>query len=95
MELIPDELRRAHEDSDVVFFCGAGVSVPAGLPSFNRLVEDTLMRFVPNETQEPVPGRAYKTNQLDQALGILEDHVRGGIRGVRDGRVFSRPTRNS
>ena len=36
---IPDALLQAHEDGRVVFFCGAGISYPAGLPGFKGLVE--------------------------------------------------------
>lgn len=36
---IPDELLQAHEEGRVVFFCGAGISYPAGLPGFKGLVE--------------------------------------------------------
>src|SRR5207248_9492936 len=36
---IPDALLQAHEEGRVVFFCGAGISYPAGLPGFKGLVE--------------------------------------------------------
>ena len=34
---IPETLLQAHEDGRVVFFCGAGISFPAGLPGFGGL----------------------------------------------------------
>ena len=37
---IPDALLQAHEEGHVVFFCGAGISYPAGLPDFKGLVEE-------------------------------------------------------
>ena len=37
---IPDALLQAHEEGRVVFFCGAGISYPAGLPGFKGLVEE-------------------------------------------------------
>ena len=41
---VPDRLVEFHEDGKVVFFCGAGISYPAGLPGFEgltrRLFED-------------------------------------------------------
>lgn len=37
---IPDALLQAHEEGRVIFFCGAGISYPAGLPGFKGLVED-------------------------------------------------------
>ena len=36
---IPDELLEARDRGNVVFLCGAGVSMPAGMPSFRRLTE--------------------------------------------------------
>ncbi len=36
---IPDALLQAHEEGRVVFFCGAGISYPAGLRDFKWLVE--------------------------------------------------------
>jgi NAD-dependent SIR2 family protein deacetylase len=35
---IPIEVLQALEDGELVFFCGAGVSKPAGLPLFGELV---------------------------------------------------------
>ena len=35
---IPDALLQAHEAGRVAFFCGAGISYPAGLPGFEGLV---------------------------------------------------------
>ncbi|MGE3778000.1 MAG: hypothetical protein AB7F89_12500 [Pirellulaceae bacterium] len=37
---IPDALLQAHEDGRVVFFYGAGISFPAGLPGFKGLVDE-------------------------------------------------------
>ena len=34
---IPDTLLKERDLGNVVFFCGAGVSVPAGLPNFTDL----------------------------------------------------------
>lgn len=38
---IPDDLVLAHEEGNVVFFCGAGISYDAGLPLFKELVAKT------------------------------------------------------
>jgi NAD-dependent SIR2 family protein deacetylase len=35
---VPEVLLQAHEEGRVVFFCGAGISYPAGLPVFKNLV---------------------------------------------------------
>ncbi|MCC3306204.1 hypothetical protein [Sneathiella sp. HT1-7] len=82
---IPDELRRAHEDGEVVFFCGAGVSVPAGLKSFKGLTEAVLMELFGSkysckpETPEAAAWLAFDEARYDEALNILE-HPRAGIK---------------
>ena len=38
---IPDNLVLKHEEGNVVFFCGAGISYDAGIPLFKDLVEKT------------------------------------------------------
>ena len=43
---IPDELLQAHEDGRVVFFCGAGISIPAKLPDFENLVDSIYKKLV-------------------------------------------------
>ena len=45
---IPDALLQAHEEGRVVFFCGAGISYPAGLPGFKGLVEQIYDLTSPN-----------------------------------------------
>src|SRR5690348_14683036 len=37
--IIPQSLLELRDSGEVVFFCGAGVSIPAGFPSFLRLTE--------------------------------------------------------
>jgi hypothetical protein len=36
---IPDEVVQDLEDDQLILFCGAGISIQAGLPSFGGLVE--------------------------------------------------------
>ncbi len=85
MALIPEELRQAHEDRKVVFFCGAGVSMPAGLPSFKDLVERVLESLCPSRRKDPLPWKAFDDNRFDEALDILERRTRGGYgREVRE-----------
>src|SRR5581483_11335566 len=38
---VPDELVQGFEDDRVVLFCGAGISMDAGLPSYTGLVRET------------------------------------------------------
>lgn len=42
---IPGTLIEARELGEVVFFCGAGVSAPAGLPDFDVLANDLLVKL--------------------------------------------------
>lgn len=39
---LPDELLEARDRGEVVFICGAGVSMPAGLPSFLKLAQQVV-----------------------------------------------------
>ena len=59
---IPERLLQAHEDGGVVFFCGAGISYPAGLPGFEGLVDKLYGRLA------PVP---------DEALRACQDRTSG------------------
>lgn len=73
---IPERLLQAHEDGNVVFFCGAGISYPARLPSFAGLVEKlyTELAITPNAVQKA----AIKAGQYDTAVGLLEASIVGG-----------------
>ncbi len=78
MKLIPDELRRAHEDGEVVFFCGAGVSQAAGLPGFRDLVCKVMTHLLParDKCAEGEPAglawAAFDRCAYDDALDLLE-----------------------
>jgi len=78
---IPERLLQAHEDGRVVFFCGAGISYPAGLPGFNGLVSRLYdaLSAKPN----PVQQAAIKAGQFDTAIGLLESDMVVGREGVR------------
>lgn len=78
---IPERLLQAHEDGRVVFFCGAGISYPARLPSFSGLVDKlyTNLAVTPNATQKT----AIKAKQFDTAVGLLEADIVGGRETVR------------
>ena len=84
MDLIPEDLRRAHEDGEVVFFCGAGVSMPAGLQSFKGLVEAVLTDLMPTRdlckpgSTEALSWKAFDGDRYDEALDILESPREGG-----------------
>jgi hypothetical protein len=78
---IPERLLQAHEEGRVVFFCGAGISYPAGLPGFDGLVRDLYERLEmsPDSVQQAV----LKTHQYDTAIGLLEAQHIGGRTAVR------------
>ena len=67
---VPEKLLQAHEEGKVVFFCGAGISFPAGLPGFGGLVWNLYekMGVTPNAVQE----QALKLEQFDTAVSLLE-----------------------
>lgn len=46
---IPDQLLEARDKGNVVFLCGAGVSIPAGLPDFACLTGRVIDHFDPPE----------------------------------------------
>lgn len=78
---IPERLLQAHEDGCVVFFCGAGISYPAGLPGFGGLVEKlyAALAVVPNAVQQA----AIENGQFDTAVGLLELDIVNGREKVR------------
>ena len=79
---VPEGLLQAHEDARVVFFCGAGISYPAGLPSFETLVKKLYseLGLVPDAIQQA----AIKARQHDTAVGLAETSHIGGRRAVRE-----------
>ncbi len=78
---IPDELLQAHEEGQVVFFCGAGISYPAGLPGFKGLVEALYTRV--GERPDDIEKSFIDKSQFDQAIGHFEHRIQGGRRSVR------------
>ena len=78
---VPERLLQAHEDGRVVFFCGAGISYPAGLPGFKGLVTDLYdnLSITPDVEQRA----AIKAKRFDMAIGLLENGIVGGREKVR------------
>lgn len=69
---VPDELIQAHEDGQVVFFCGAGISFPAGLPGFHGLVCQTYEELG-SRYDEHLPEKiAFKREEYDRVFALLE-----------------------
>lgn len=80
---IPARLLQAHEEGRVVFFCGAGISYPAGLPTFTELVTKLYSALEPNPN--PIQEAAIRAYQYDTAIGLLEgaQGIVGGHEKVR------------
>ena len=72
---IPDALLEAHEEGHVVFFCGAGISYPAGLPGFNGLVEQIYR--LNGTTPSDIEREALDRGQFDATLDLLERRLPG------------------
>src|SRR5215831_17820791 len=79
---IPDVLLQAHEEGRMVFFCGAGISYPAGLPGFKGLV-DAIYCLV-GTTRNAIEQDAYERNQFDATLDLLERRLPGQRLVVRE-----------
>jgi hypothetical protein len=60
-------------DGELVFFCGAGVSKPAGLPLFGELVS-AIYECVHAEMTE-LEKKAFETGEYDRVLTLLERRV--------------------
>lgn len=78
---IPDLLLQAHEEGRVVFFCGAGISYPAGLRDFKWLVEQIYQSN--GETFSEIESESYCRGQYDATLDLLERRLTGQRIAVR------------
>ncbi len=78
---IPDALLQAHEEGRVVFFCGAGISYPAGLPGFEGLVEQIYR--LNGTTFSEIEREAFERKQFDATLDLLERRLPGQRLAVR------------
>jgi hypothetical protein len=78
---IPDALLQSQEEGRLVFFCGAGISYPADLPSFKGLVEKIYQ--VIGTAQEDIEREAFERGQFDATLDLLERRLPGQRLAVR------------
>jgi hypothetical protein len=78
---IPDSLLQSHAEGRVVFFCGAGISYPAGLPGFRGLVDEIYKRVGTMRT--PIEEEAFGRGQFDATLDLLERRLPGQRIAVR------------
>ena len=92
---VPDELIQAQETGNVVFFCGAGISVPANLPLFKGLVDQIYQHPLINEGylitkngfRKSLPHQAeklaYESKFFDRTLYHLEKRLGSENNSVR------------
>jgi hypothetical protein len=75
---IPAAVLHSQEEERLVFFCGAGISMPSGLPNFRSLVEDVRDQlgaaFTPQEKRE------FDAEACDRVLGMFELNTRFAIK---------------
>ncbi|WP_303961202.1 SIR2 family protein [Succinatimonas hippei] len=78
---IPENLIREVEEGRVVFFCGAGVSCSIGLCTFSGLVNEVYRRL--HTSMDDLEEKAYKQNNFDRTLGLLEKRIPGSREKLR------------
>lgn len=74
---IPQEVYQARDDGRLVLFCGAGVSVGAGCPSYRGLIARTIKRF---GHDDPAEREALREGVYDRHLQLVERRVRERLR---------------
>lgn len=77
---IPDELIVQQREGGTVFLCGAGVSMPTGLPSFWGLTSTIIEELNSDKAREP-----FEREEYDRAFNAL---VREFGRDAIDSRLF-------
>lgn len=78
---IPDALLQAQEEGKVVFFCGAGISYPSGLPGFKGLVEQIYR--LSGTSLSAIEREVFDRGQFDATLDLLERRLPGQRLAVR------------
>lgn len=78
---VPEPLLQAHEERRVVFFCGAGISYPAGLPGFGGLVDKLYAAL--GTRRDPIEDETYRREHYDATLDLLERRFPGRRLAVR------------
>lgn len=88
---IPGELIQKQEAGEMVFFCGAGISVPTGLPSFPALVDHLYESL--NVSHGPREKMMIAQKDFAGVLGHLENRVTGNAMRLEVARLLSSPPR--
>ena len=74
---IPNELVAVQERGDIVFICGAGVSMTVGLPSFRKLVEDIYSDLGDGWSSHVAEADGMDTKAYDRVVRSLERRLGG------------------
>lgn len=72
---IPEDLLQAHEEGKLIFFCGAGISYPAGLPDFKGLVKAIYANLYTDFYEDEKYN--FEREQYDIVLNKLEKRIPG------------------
>lgn len=83
---IPLSLIQAHKEGKVVFFCGAGISLDSGLPTYNDIVQKIKNKFA---YDFPTNSSLFHTKKNDSLppeiyLNLVEYHLTEGRKSVRE-----------
>lgn len=79
---LPNELLKAHEEDKLVFICGSGISVNAGLKLFKGLTNQVLDDLGGSLDKEEK--KAKKNTEFDKVFSLLEREHRFGPVQVRE-----------
>ncbi len=69
---IQKTIEQALRNDNLVFFCGAGISIPSGLPSFNHLVEQVCEELKVDIDNNSLLESAKKRGDYASILDLLE-----------------------
>ncbi|MDD9798328.1 MAG: hypothetical protein OXT03_04400, partial [Alphaproteobacteria bacterium] len=72
---IPNKLVKARDKGDVIFLCGAGVSMKAGLPSYEKLVKKIYQKLLQDMQDEEKT--IFDERRFDETLWALETRLGG------------------
>lgn len=86
---LPDALICRQERGETVFFCGSGISVPTGLPTFKGLVERLYASLDVDRTAREA--ELIEQGQFEEALGCLEPRLVEGKMRSEVARLVSVP----
>ena len=78
---IPVTLLQLHEEGKVVFFCGAGISYPAGLPGFRDLTKRIQKKL--NHKRSVYEKELFSAQKYDELLDIIEWKMANGKSTMR------------